>query len=99
MKRNVALVSLLLATLSLHAQSNYSITTLETLGGASGQALSINHRGWAVGAANLSGDEFSHAVLWTNGSKLDLGTLGGQNSGVFWPVHNDNGLIVGISET
>jgi probable HAF family extracellular repeat protein len=38
-------------------------------------------------------------MLWANGSKLDLGTLRGPNSGVFWPVKNNRGLIAGIAET
>lgn len=99
MRSNIALSLLFLATLSLHAQSNYVVTPLPGIGGTAGQANSLNQRGWAAGAANLAGDEFSHAMLWAGGSKLDLGTLGGQNSGVFWPVKNDAGVIVGISET
>jgi len=38
-------------------------------------------------------------MLWIYGAKLDLGTLGGSNSAVEWPVKNDAGEIVGISET
>ena len=34
-----------------------------------------------------------HAVLWLDGSIIDLGTLGGPNSSVAWPVKNNRGLI------
>jgi probable HAF family extracellular repeat protein len=91
-------VALIVVPLQFVAQTTYSVTKLEGLGGTSGQANSINDRGWVTGAANLSGDQYSHAVLWVKGEKFDLGTLGGPNSGVFWPVNNNNGVIVGISE-
>lgn len=34
-----------------------------------------------------------------NGVITDLGTLGGLNSSMVWPVKNNNGIIVGISQT
>src|ERR1700676_2079988 len=47
-----------------------------------------------------AGDHTSHAFLWTKRSGItDLGTLGGPNSGVNWPVKDDIGLIVGESDT
>jgi len=88
-----------LLTVPLIAQVNYRIVLHGTAGGTSSQSNSLNNRGWAAGASNIEGDEFSHAMLWANGEQFDLGTLGGQNSGVFWPVKNNNGVIVGISET
>lgn len=84
------------------AQTNYSVITLAALGGRAGGANSINNRGWATGSANQAGDSVGHASLWVNRSNvIDLGSLGGQraNSAVAWPVKNDNGLIVGISDT
>ncbi len=30
---------------------------------------------------------------------IDLGTLGGPNSAVYWPVKDDIGLITGVSDT
>ena len=84
------------------AQTQYNVTTLSTLGGTSGAANSINNRGWASGVANFSGDGVGHAALWINsGNALDLGALGGPttNSAVAWPVKNDRGIIVGISDT
>lgn len=41
----------------------------------------------------------THATLWRGGQALDLGTLGGPNSNVAWPVKNNRGLISGIAET
>ena len=84
------------------AQTNYSVIALPALGGTAGGANSINNRGWATGSANQAGDSVGHASLWVNPSNvIDLGSLGGQsaNSAVAWPVKNNNGLIVGISDT
>ena len=33
------------------------------------------------------------------GRLTPLGTLGGPNSGVLWPVHDTNGVLVGVSDT
>lgn len=60
---------------------------------------SINKRGWVAGEADLPGSMTLHAELWLYGFPIDLGTLGGPNSAVAWPNHNDHGLVVGISET
>ncbi|HMF20083.1 MAG TPA: hypothetical protein VKE98_22945, partial [Gemmataceae bacterium] len=38
------------------------------------------------------------ATLWLDGTAIPLGTLGGPNSAVAWPVKSNNGVIVGISE-
>src|SRR6266567_3210237 len=85
--------------LQLAAQSHYSVVELSELGGTSGSANGINDRGWITGADNLPGDLTSLASLWVNGSTIPLGTLGGANSAVAWPVKSNNGVIVGISET
>ncbi len=95
----MALFSALAIPLRLAAQTNYSVVELAGLGGNAGGANGINDRGWVTGADNLPGDEFSNAVLWLNGSLTNLGTLGGPNSAVAWPVKSNNGVIVGISET
>ena len=90
---------LLAGPLQLFAQSHYVITDLGTLGGTASAGNTINDRGWVMGAANLPGDQISHATLWRDGLKVDLGTLGGPNSAVDWPIHNDRGMIAGLSET
>ena len=91
------------ATLPAGAASptwNYTVVDLGTLGGASSGANSINDNNWASGLSGLASSSYIHAALWKNGgSPIDLGTLGGPNSAVEWPVKNDRGLISGISET
>jgi probable HAF family extracellular repeat protein len=84
--------------IALAAQNNYSVVELGEFGGTAGSANGINDRGWVTGADNLAGDLTSVATLWVNGSTIPLGTLGGPNSAVAWPVKNNNGVIVGISE-
>jgi len=78
----------------------YTITELGTLGGTVGSADSINDKGWVAGFANLPGDREEHAVLWLNGGIADLGTLpGGPNSSVGFPAKNNQGILVGFSQT
>jgi probable HAF family extracellular repeat protein len=76
----------------------YSLTSLASLGATSSGASSINNRNWVSGFSNLSGDLTQHAVVWAGGETFDLGTLGGPNSSVSWPNHNDH-FVVGIAET
>src|SRR5262245_21325393 len=77
----------------------YYVINLPTLGGARNIGNSINNRGWVSGYSNLPGNLSRHAVLWRHGMAFDLGTLGGPNSNVAWPVKNNRGIIVGISQT
>lgn len=42
-------------------------------------ATALNESGQVVGYANFNGSDY-HAVLWSNGTRLDLGTLGGPQS-------------------
>ena len=79
--------------------TQYQVTNLASLGGTISRGNSINNRSWVAGYSNLSGNHNRHASLWLNGSLLDLGTLGGPNSSVAWPVKNDIGLIAGITQT
>jgi len=82
------------------APTRYAVIDLGTLGGAFGSsAHSINNEGWIAGVANLPGDTVEHAALWRDGVVTDLGTLGGDNSNVDFPVKNDAGLIVGFAQT
>ncbi len=77
----------------------YAVTVLGTFGGANGSASSINETGVVAGTADQTGDVSSEAAVWYGKRPLGLGTLGGLNSGVDWPNHNNFGLIAGISET
>jgi len=81
--------------------TRYQVFTLPNrLGGTVSAANAINDAGWVMGSADFSGNTTSEAVLWLNGRMLKLGTLGGPNSSVAWEgVKNNNGLIVGISDT
>jgi probable HAF family extracellular repeat protein len=77
----------------------YQVRQLGSLGGTTSAGNGINDRAWVMGASNLSGDQTTHATLWRDGATVDLGTLGGPNSAVLWPVKNNAGLIVGVAET
>lgn len=77
----------------------YTVTDLGTLGGTFSYAIGLNNRGWAGGAATLSGDTAQHAVLWAKGKEIDLGTFGGPNSGLFGPGINEKGQVVANAET
>lgn len=105
----------LMATIASHAQNavadgnqdqakkqhaRYTVQSLGTLGGTFSIGNSINNSGLVTGQANLQGDQAGHAFLWTRKSGMtDLGTLGGPDSAVNWPVKNERGLIVGASDT
>jgi probable HAF family extracellular repeat protein len=77
----------------------YQVRNLGSLGGTSSAGISINNFGLVSGSSNLQGNQSMRAALWLNGSAFDLGTLGGANSGITWPVKNDVGVLVGIAET
>jgi probable HAF family extracellular repeat protein len=87
-----------LTTLGI-AQTTYTLRELPTLGGTVGAADSINDEGWIAGYANVAGNQTEHAVLWTNSTLSDLGTLGGPNSSVGFPTKNSQGILVGFSQT
>ncbi|MBV9271715.1 MAG: hypothetical protein JO165_11505 [Candidatus Eremiobacteraeota bacterium] len=79
--------------------AHYILTELKSLGGNASSAASINQIGWITGTSNRVGDHYSEAVLWRDRDPQPLGTLGGPNSGIDWPNHNDRELTAGISET
>ena len=85
--------------LAHRAATRYLVLELDSLGGGTASGNSINDLGWVAGSSTLPGNQTQHATLWRYGSTTDLGTLGGPNSGVSWPVKNDRGLVVGIAET
>jgi len=81
--------------------SNYRVFTLpNTLGGTASGANAINDLGWAMGFAATPANT-TEAAAWIEGRMLKLGILpGGTNSSVPWEsVKNNQGLIVGISDT
>lgn len=112
MKRLIAVSTLALALLLVgNAQTagvttagrassgTYEVTNLAGLGGTSSAGYGIDNRGWIAGTSDLAGDQTQHAALWMDGSLTDLETLGGPNSAVLWPVKDERGIVVGISQT
>ncbi len=81
------------------ATQQYHVVDLPSLGGTRSQGNSLNNRGWVTGFSRLPGDQSRHAALWRDGLITDLGTLGGPNSSVGFPVKNNRGIILGISQT
>ena len=81
------------------AETHYRLANLASLGGTSSTAKSINNAGWISGRSNLTGGQSRHATLWRGNALTDLGTLGGPNSAVVWPIKNKRGLVSGIAQT
>ena len=79
--------------------ADYQVSDLPTLGGTRSQGYSINDFGLISGYSTYAGSGDRHASAWFLGTIQDLGTLGGPNSSVVWPVKNLFGRIVGISQT
>jgi probable HAF family extracellular repeat protein len=77
----------------------YEVTKLASLGGTVSSGNSINDRALIAGTSNLAGDTSQHAAAWLGSLIFDLGTLGGPNSGIIWPVKNGRGVLSGIAET
>lgn len=77
----------------------YALEVLPSLGGTSSAGNGINDRGWITGQSNLAGDKIVRAALWRDGKVKDLGTLGGPDSAVLWPVKNNRGIVTGVAQT
>ena len=82
-----------------HKRSEFRVVNLSSLGGSENAGNSLNDHGLVAGFANLPDNNSRHAMLWLYGFRFDLGTLGGPNSNVPWPVKNTSGLIAGIAQT
>ena len=79
-------------------QNGYLVVKYPSLGGTLSRGMAINRQGWVAGWSNQA-DGTRRAVLWRGSSIANLGTLGGPSSSVPWPGLNDNGMVVGISQT
>src|SRR5881397_951629 len=82
-----------------HVQ-RYTITDLGTLGGTYSYAFGINNAGQVAGGSatpTQTGGLSQTAFLWSGGQMINLGTLGGPNSGANPP--NASGEVPLDSET
>jgi probable HAF family extracellular repeat protein len=77
----------------------YRVVNLAARGGPTNSANSINEQTLIAGYTDAPDGASRHATLWFFGFRSDLGTLGGPNSNVAWPVKNRIGLIAGIAQT
>ncbi len=85
-------VSLLSPGSNTSAATLYSVTDLGTLFGGSDKAYGINNSGQVAGTSG------ARAVLYTNGTATNLGTLPGGTTSVGLGI-NSGGQIVGYSNT
>lgn len=78
----------------------YAVVPLAPLSGRAAYGASINDRGLVSGTSSTRVGT-THAVLWRDGTAVDLGTAGGPgaSSAVLWPAKNNSGLVVGVTET
>lgn len=80
--------------------AHYRVINLGTLGGSFAEGNGISNSGLVSGFSTLLGDQSTHATLWTKEMGLrDLGTLGGPNSSISFPVKDSRGLLVGGADT
>jgi len=77
--------------------THYRVIDLGTLGGSVSAGNAINNIGWVTGFS-IESSGVQLATLWADGAQIPLGTLGGPNSDVAWPVKNNFGLISGTTE-
>jgi probable HAF family extracellular repeat protein len=99
---SISAVGLLLA-ITAAAQTSYRVTDLGALhDGVFGCAMGLNNRGWAEsmdGYLDVKGNFVGRAVINVDGLKVDLGTLGGRDSWIYWGGINEQGEAVGEAET
>jgi probable HAF family extracellular repeat protein len=75
MKNSSGILAILAVLQCGAVQADYVITDLGTFGGTTSSATAINSLGQVVGTAWFPGNVYSHAYLYSNGVKQDLGTL------------------------
>jgi probable HAF family extracellular repeat protein len=77
----------------------YVVYDTGTLGGTFAFGAGVSNVGWVTGASTNAAGTL-HATLSIPGNVIDLGSLGGAvgNSAVEWPVKNNHGVVVGISQ-
>jgi probable HAF family extracellular repeat protein len=66
-----------------------------TLGGTNSTIYGINNAGLVVGTSEITGGYYTHAFLYADGQRIDLGTLGDTSQA---NQINNNGQIVGLSD-
>ncbi len=79
-------------------QVSWVITDLGTFGGKESAASAINGKGQIVGWGGIGAKAQTHALLWQDGTMIDLGTLPGRTSSVAAAI-NEQDQIVGSSTT
>ena len=100
----VACAAALLAAAAAYAADDapappaYLVFDTGPAGGSFAFGSGITNSGWVSGAI-ITASGALHAGLYLPGDVIDLGTLGGVNSAVEWPVKNTHGIVVGIAES
>src|ERR1039457_1597246 len=79
MKRFVAGILFFFLYSTLSIAQKYTVTDLGTLAGGSNAGAAINASGEIAGESTLDGS--NRAILYSNGTMTNLGTLGGNGSG------------------
>ncbi|HYC99637.1 MAG TPA: GC-type dockerin domain-anchored protein, partial [Phycisphaerales bacterium] len=87
-------------TAAAPAQVRYTVTDLGTLGGFHAEATAISENGWVVGFANTPESGYDLAIVWRGPGINEPTAITGEGiSGAFARAVNDDGLIVGISDS
>jgi probable HAF family extracellular repeat protein len=78
--------------------AQYQVVKLPSLGGTQSRGRAINAQGWVAGWS-LKADGSRRAALWKDLVITTIEPLRGPSSTVPWPGLNDEGAVVGISQT
>jgi probable HAF family extracellular repeat protein len=104
MSWKLALVATVIASFSpAVAQTSYQVTDLGVVNnGVLSCAMGLNNHGWSEsmdGYFDAFGNFVGRAALNVSGLKIDLGTLGGRDSWIYWGGINGQAQAVGEAET